>query len=96
MSPDHSLPPGFSWLLPAFRPTREEVRAYAQAISARENRPLTKRGSFLRQAELQLWVWRMENRLLPPKPRRSPRVRKLPERDVAAPTSFSTLPAFAP
>lgn len=90
------MPPGFSWLLPAFRPTREEIRAYAKIISASETRPRERRSSFLRQAELQLWVWRTENRLMPPKPRRAVRVRRVPDLPAEAGASFSALPALAP
>jgi hypothetical protein len=63
-------------------------------ISERENHPPAKRISFLRQAELQLWVWRTENRLLPPKRRRSPRMRRVPDSDGDPSTIIGALPAL--
>ncbi len=62
MSASPFPPTGFSWLLPAFRPSRREVRAYADAIRAADQDHGRKERSPLRQAELQLWVWRMETR----------------------------------
>jgi hypothetical protein len=56
------LPSGFSWLSPAFRPSRREIRAYAAAIAAREGVPPDHADAFAREAELQLWVWRAETR----------------------------------
>jgi hypothetical protein len=85
-----SLPAGFSWLLPIFRPTRAEVKAYAEVIRAAENRPPGRQPGFLRQAELQLWVWRAENKIPAPKRRRSIRSRD----DGDSPDIFGALPAF--
>jgi hypothetical protein len=57
-----SLPPGFSWLLPACRPTRKEVDAYAHAIARAEGYPPELEKRLHNEAELQLWIWRTENR----------------------------------
>jgi len=57
-----TLPTGFAGLSPAFRPTRREVRNYAVAIATREGVPLEFAETFQYEAELQLWVWRNENR----------------------------------
>ena len=57
-----SIPAGFAWLSPAFRPTTREIQNYAAAIAAREGLPLEFADTFRREAELQLWVWRNENR----------------------------------
>ena len=56
-------PPGFSWLRPACRPTDQEVNAYAHVIANAEGYPSeSNRARLLREAELQLWIWRTENR----------------------------------
>jgi hypothetical protein len=56
-------PPGFSWLRPAFRPTDQEVEAYAHIIADAEGCPSASIGARLhREAELQLWIWRTETR----------------------------------
>jgi hypothetical protein len=69
MASSPSLPAGFSWLLPDFRPTRREVKAYAEAIKAADAGRGRTRGAILKQAELQLWVWRTETRQPPPRRR---------------------------
>ena len=61
-----SLPPGFSWLLPAYRPSEKEVDAYAHIIANAEGYPGESNASRLhREAELQLWAWRTENKRRP-------------------------------
>lgn len=58
-----SLPPGFSWLKPAYRPTEEEVDEYAHVIANAEGYPAESNAVRLhREAELQLWIWRAETR----------------------------------
>lgn len=58
-----SLPPDFSWLRPAYRPSDQEVDAYAHVIANMEGcPPETNAESLYREAELQLWIWRTENR----------------------------------
>jgi hypothetical protein len=93
--PSHtSLLPGFGWLLPKFRPTREEVRAYAKFIRAADPQPVRRPTALLRQAELQLWVWRTENRLLPPTRRRAVRTRRVADTDGDPSTIIGALPAL--
>jgi hypothetical protein len=56
-----SLPPGFSWLSPTYRPSPQEVETYVQYIADAEGdhaEPQSRR----REAELQLWIWRSETR----------------------------------
>ena len=61
-----SLPPGFSWLRPAYRPTDQEIDAYAHVIANAEGYPNGSSSSRLHdEAELQLWIWRTENRQRP-------------------------------
>lgn len=61
-----SPPPGFSWLRPAYRPTAQEVDAYAHVIANAEGYPPESTGVRLfREAELQLWTWRSETRQRP-------------------------------
>ena len=56
-----SLPPGFSWLNPAYRPSEEEVDEYAHVIANAEGYPAESSAMRLyREAELQLWIWRAE------------------------------------
>lgn len=65
-----SLPPEFSWLHPAHRPTDQEIDTYAHMIANVEGYPGEDSAARLhREAELQLWSWRAENRH-PPKARR--------------------------
>ena len=68
-----SLPPGFSWLSPACRPSPEEVQTYAEIISEIEHNPPERFASCLREAELQLWIWRNDARKRAPRRRRSQR-----------------------
>jgi hypothetical protein len=62
-----SLPVGFSWLSPAYHPSKEEIETYASLIAEKEGakRP----AAFRREAELQLWVWRNETQQRPPRRR---------------------------
>ena len=65
-----SLPPEFSWLQPAHRPTDQEIDAYAHIIANVEGYPGEDSAVRLhREAELQLWIWRSEDRH-PPTTRR--------------------------
>ncbi len=58
-----SLPPGFAWLRPAYRPSDQEVDAYAHVIANAEGYPQESSGARLHaEAELQLWIWRTETR----------------------------------
>jgi hypothetical protein len=58
-----SVPPGFSWLRPAYRPSDQEVDAYAHIIANAEGYPAEASAARLhREAELQLWIWRNETR----------------------------------
>lgn len=68
-----SLPPGFSWLSPACRPSAEEVLTYARLISAVERNPPAVFAECLREAELQLWTWRNDARARAPRRRRTRR-----------------------
>jgi hypothetical protein len=57
------LPSGFSWLHPAYRPSEQEVDAYAHIIANAEGCPGESNALRLyREAELQLWIWRTETR----------------------------------
>lgn len=56
------LPPGFSWLSPAYRPSRKEIETYARIITAADGDPPEMLERHLHEAELQLWIWRNENR----------------------------------
>ena len=60
-----SFPVGFSWLSPAYRPTEDEVKTYAEVIAAKEGAPPTHAIEFRSEAELQLWVWRSETHQRP-------------------------------
>jgi hypothetical protein len=61
-----SPPPGFSWLHPAYRPSEREVDAYAHIIANAEGYPGESNTSrLLREAELQLWIWRTETKRRP-------------------------------
>src|SRR5688572_31968167 len=61
-----SLPPDFSWLHPVHRPTDQEIDAYAHMIANVEGYPEAENAARLhREAELQLWIWRSENRKPP-------------------------------
>ena len=63
-----SLPPGFSWLRPAYRPSDQEVDAYAHIIANAEGYPPELCDARLHdEAELQLWIWRTETRQRAPK-----------------------------
>lgn len=67
-----ALPPGFSWLRATYRPSAEEVAAYAEVIAFAEGNPdLAGDSGLQHEAELQLWIWRTESRM------RSPRARRL-------------------
>lgn len=57
-----SLPPGFSWLSPAYRPSSKEVETYARIITAADGDPPEMAERHLHEAELQLWIWRNETR----------------------------------
>jgi len=66
-----SLPPGFSWLRAAYRPSEKEVDAYAHIIADAEGYPPECAESRLHdEAELQLWIWRTEARKRTPRHRR--------------------------
>lgn len=52
----------FPPLSPAFRPSPKEVERYAHFILAHEGRSPDALEACRREAELQLWVWRCENR----------------------------------
>lgn len=54
-------PPGFSWLPLAFRPSAQEVENYARVITTAEGEPPEMIDRHLREALLQLWIWRYEN-----------------------------------
>jgi hypothetical protein len=73
-----ALLPGFSWLRATYRPSAEEVAAYAQVIALAEGQPELASDDHLRQeAELQLWIWRNETRTRSPgapRPRATRRV----------------------
>lgn len=65
------LPPGFSWLRATYRPSAEEVAAYAEVIAHAEGQPELAEDIQLREeAELQLWIWRTETRTRSPRPTR--------------------------
>ena len=58
-----TLPRGFSWLRPAYRPSDQEVDAYAHIIANAEGYPGESNAQRLhREAELQLWIWRTETK----------------------------------
>lgn len=57
-----SLPAGFQWLSPAYRPSPAEVEAYARAITLAQGDPPEMAEKHRREAELQLWIWRNETR----------------------------------
>lgn len=78
------LPPEFSWLSPSCRPSPEEVRTYANIINAVEHNPPERLASCLREAELQLWIWRNDARKRAPRRRRSAR----PQAEIITPESF--------
>lgn len=72
-----ALPPGFSWLRATYRPSAEEVAAYAEVIALAEGQPEMADDAHLQdEAELQLWIWRTENRTRSPGPRRPRAVRQ--------------------
>jgi hypothetical protein len=59
-------PPGFGWLRATYRPSAEEVAAYAEVIARAEGQPELATDVHLREeAELQLWIWRTETRTRP-------------------------------
>lgn len=61
-----ALPPDLSWLHPAYRPSDREIDAYAHIIANTEGYPCEAAAARLRdEAELQLWIWRTENRRRP-------------------------------
>jgi hypothetical protein len=67
-----SLPPGFSWLRPAYRPSPQEVDAYAHLIADTEGiLSETDASRLYEEAELQLWIWRHETRQRPVRSRAS-------------------------
>lgn len=57
-----SLPPGFQWLSPRYRPSRQEVETYARIITEADGDPPELVQTHLKEAELQLWIWRTEQR----------------------------------
>ncbi len=66
-----ALPPGYSWLRATYRPTSEEIAAYAEVIALAEGQPDLAHDAHLQdEAELQLWIWRTETRTRSPRPRR--------------------------
>jgi len=74
-----SLPTGFSWLRPAYRPSDQEVDEYAHIIANAEGYPAESNAmSLYREAELQLWIWRMENRQRAASRKRAERQRQRP------------------
>lgn len=72
--------PDFSWLSPSCRPSPKEVETYAHIINAVEHNPPERLDSSLREAELQLWIWRNEARRRGPRRRRSARAEPMEER----------------
>lgn len=73
-----ALPPGFSWLRATYRPSAEEVAAYAEVIARAEGQPELAADVQLREeAELQLWIWRTETRTRSPRPTRPRAVRRV-------------------
>jgi hypothetical protein len=68
-----SLPPGFSWLSPAYRPSPKEVETYAKIITAADGDPPELVETHLQEAELQLWIWRNETRQRPARRKPSPK-----------------------
>ena len=78
-----SLPADFSWLSPTCRPSPQEVETYAHIINAVEEHSPEQFDSCLREAELQIWIWRNEEALArrPKRARRS----KLPHPTPALP-----------
>jgi hypothetical protein len=63
----------FSWLLPSCRPSPEEVETYVALINEVEHTPPEFHACCLREAELQLWIWRNEARQHAPQRRRRAR-----------------------
>lgn len=62
--------PDFAWLRPAYRPSDQEVDAYAHIIANAEGYPEESDAArLLHEAALQLWIWRSENRRRPPRRR---------------------------
>jgi len=61
MSSSSPLPMEFSWLSPATRPSTREIETYAHIINAVERHPPERLAEAVREAELQLWVWRNES-----------------------------------
>jgi hypothetical protein len=89
-----SLPPELSWLHPAYRPTDQEIDAYAHIIANAEGIPGESSAERLhREAELQLWIWRTENRqpLIRRRPADAPasRRRSPPNRAIRGKTPIS-------
>jgi len=77
-----SHPPGFAWLRATYRPSADEVSAYAQFIATAEGDPGRAGDSRLRnEAELQLWIWRDETRARPQRGRRRQEPTALAARD---------------
>lgn len=73
-----SLPAGLDWLRPTYRPSTEEVTAYAEFIAVAEGHPDRATDDHLRdEAELQLWIWRAETRTRTPRSNRPRAVPKL-------------------
>ena len=69
-----ALPPGFSWLREDYRPSDQEVDAYAHVIANAEGYPSVTSDTRLHdEAELQLWIWRAENLSRTAKTRRNAR-----------------------
>lgn len=66
-------PPGGPWLRAAYRPSPQEIEAYAQIIADAEGVPdQSETARLLDEAELQLWAWRTENRRRDARSRRAP------------------------
>jgi hypothetical protein len=65
-----SLSDDFSFLSRACRPSRQEVDRYANFIAAAEGSDTESPDTRWHEAELQLWLWRAENR---PQPTRKAR-----------------------
>jgi len=60
------------------------VKEYAEAIRVADQEHGRAERSLLKQAELQLWFWRAENRQPAPRQRRAPRTRPREELPASA------------
>lgn len=61
----------FAWLSPSCRPSPREVEAYAHLIRMAEHTAPQDFAACLREAELQLWIWRHDARRRAPLRRRA-------------------------